>query len=97
MPSVVMKDGTRKTVVTIPFTAPTPPAARRPKMTPIQIGSPSPSGEGAAVRYMMIGERANTRPIERSISPQMSSITSPAAISASGAMYSAMFLMLAPW
>ena len=65
-------------------------------MTPSQIGSPSPSGSGAEVRYMMIGESANTRPTDRSISPQIRSMTSPHVISATGATYSAMFLIVAP-
>ena len=65
-------------------------------MTPTQIGSPSPSGSGAEVRYMMIGVRAKTRPTDRSISPQMRSMTSPHVISATGPTYSAMFLIVAP-
>ena len=54
-------------------------------MTPSQIGRPAPSGAGAEARYMMIGASANTRPTARSISPLMSSITSPAVMNASGA------------
>ena len=77
-----------------PFARPTAAAARRPKITPSQIGSPSPSGSGAVVRYMMIGVSAKTRPTDRSISPQIRSITSPQVISAIGATYSAMFLIV---
>ena len=44
----------------------------------------------------MIGVRAKTRPTDRSISPQISSITSPQVISATGSTYSAMFLIVAP-
>jgi hypothetical protein len=44
---------------------------------------------------MMIGVSAKTRPTDRSISPQIRSITSPQVISAIGATYSAMFLIVA--
>jgi hypothetical protein len=72
-----MNDGTRRTVVTTPFTTPTPADARRATMKPIQIGRPYLSGEDRT--HATAGASAKTRPTARSISPQMSSMTSPAA------------------
>ena len=94
MPSVVMNDGTRRKVVITPLVSPT--AAETTSATTI----PSQSGRlcfsGSQSHQTSAGERAKTRPTARSISPQMSSITSPAAISAIGAIDSVMFLMLSP-
>ena len=92
MPSVVMKDGTPKTVVTTPFVSPTSAATPSAASTPTQIGSPCCSSEETT--YTIAGASAYTRPTERSISRQMSSITSPAAMSAMGAIVSVMFLRL---
>ena len=51
---------------------------------------------GSHSHHTIAGARAKTRPTARSISPEMSSITSPAAISAIGAIDSVMFLTLSP-
>ncbi len=53
MPSVVTKEGRRKSVVIAPLTSPTTPAARSPAMTASQIGRPA-----AAAKYMTNGVSA---------------------------------------
>ena len=94
MPSVVMNDGTRRNVVITPFVSPTVPANARAASIPTQIGKPCCSSDETT--YTIAGASAYTRPTARSISPQIRSITSPAAISAIGAIVSAMFFALSP-
>src|SRR5438477_12149478 len=87
-----MNDGTRRYVVMAPLTRPTRADASSATMTPTQSGSPCLSEEES--HHTSAGANANTRPTARSISPQMRSITSPAATSAIGAIDSVMVLML---
>jgi hypothetical protein len=77
MPSVVTNDGTLRTTVTKPLMRPTAAHAIRATITPTMSGRPA-----SQVKYMMNEARAKTLPTERSISPQIISITSPAAMMA---------------
>src|SRR5882757_4838959 len=85
MPSVVMNAGTLNTVRISPFTVP---------MTALTTSAPSSAtNSGAPLLKNTIsrnGDKVNTNPAERSISPQISSITWPAATIAQGATYCAM-------
>ena len=92
IPSVVMNDGTRRYVGDQRRSRARrrEPRARRRSRRARSAGRAGRS----AKEYRSHGASANTLPTERSISPQISSITSPAAMSAIGAIDSAMFLML---
>ena len=86
MPSVVMNDGTPMPTVMIPLMNPTTEPERSPMITASQIGVPQP----VALEVEDLVENAYTWPTERSISPQIRSITIPAAMITIGAEYSAM-------
>lgn len=84
MPRVVMNEGIVSTVRISPFTTPIS------ALTTIAPSSASHSGQPLTENSVSRnGERVNTKPADRSISPQISSITCPAAMIDHGATYCA--------
>ena len=79
MASVVTKEGTLRRTVIRPLTAPTPQHTASAITIETATGSPR-----LCIQYMTHGENRKTCPAERSISPNISSSTSPTAIAPIG-------------
>ena len=76
-----MKEGTPNHTVTAPLAKPMNAAAAMARTTASRSGIPASSA-----KRMLNAVRANTMPTERSISPRIMSMTSPAAMIAAAAM-----------
>ena len=91
MPSVVISDGTPNTVVTTPLTSPMTEHTSTVTTMARMVGRPE-----STKKCMTNGERVQTNPTDRSISPQTITSTRPMPMITYGPMYWAMLTKL-PW
>ena len=91
MASVVISDGTPKMVVTTPLTSPISEHSSTATTMARTVGRPE-----SMKKCMTNGDRVQTNPTDRSISPQTITSTRPMPMITYGAMYWAMLTKL-PW